>query len=222
MNAFDAPMVAVDGQHALRRGLLRRTVMLPYDSTFTANTSTPPCTFTGLAANPISSPIPRVGKSESTNDMPPLGRSFNNYPTPLSFSAPVRRWRRWWPKRRASATPSRGAACKTPNAFCSVAFTRKRTLLNRTKTAVEMTGGGKGGKPQNGFPLFPLPLEIAPRFPHFYRLGDESLVSKITPPPPNRGKEPLLGPSYPGVPSNFIFIIGMCCGRSILRWRRGT
>ena len=42
--------------------------------------------------------------------------------------------------------------------------------------AVEMTGRGKRGKPNPGFPLFPPPLEIAGRFPHSHRLDDESLV----------------------------------------------
>ena len=45
-----------------------------------------------------------------------------------------------------------------------------------TRKAVEMTGRGKRGKPKTGFPLFPLPLEIAPRFPRFHRLDYEFLL----------------------------------------------
>jgi hypothetical protein len=41
------------------------------------------------------------------------------------------------------------------------------------REAVEMTGGGKRGKPKTGFPLFPPPLEIAARFPHSHRSGGE-------------------------------------------------
>ena len=49
-------------------------------------------------------------------------------------------------------------------------------MPNQQGTAVEMTGRGKRGKPNTGFPLFPPPLEIARRFPHSHRLDDESLV----------------------------------------------
>ena len=49
-------------------------------------------------------------------------------------------------------------------------------MPNQPGTAVEMTGRGKRGKPNTGFPLFPPPLEIAARFPHSHRLDDESLV----------------------------------------------
>ena len=49
-------------------------------------------------------------------------------------------------------------------------------MPNQQGTAVEMTGRGKRGKPNTGFPLFPPPLEIAARFPHSHRLDDESLV----------------------------------------------
>ena len=76
-----------------------------------------------------------------------------------------------------------------------------------------MTDGGKPGNPTAGFPPFPPSLEIAARFPHFHRLGDESLVSEIKPQPPNRGKEPLLGPGCPGVPSRLIFQLE-CAGGS--------
>ena len=41
--------------------------------------------------------------------------------------------------------------------------------------ALEMTGRGKRGKPKTGFPPFPPPLEIAPRFPHSHRLDYEFL-----------------------------------------------
>jgi hypothetical protein len=36
--------------------------------------------------------------------------------------------------------------------------------------AEEMPGPGKRGKPKAGFPRFPPPLEIAPRFPHSHSL----------------------------------------------------
>ena len=49
-------------------------------------------------------------------------------------------------------------------------------MPNQQGRAVEMTGRGKRGKPNTGFPLFPPPLEIAARFPHSHRLDDESLV----------------------------------------------
>ena len=49
-------------------------------------------------------------------------------------------------------------------------------MPNQQGTAVEMTGRGKRGKPNTGFPLFPPPLEIAARFPHSHRLDDESFV----------------------------------------------
>ena len=39
---------------------------------------------------------------------------------------------------------------------------------NSRKRVVEMPDGGKRGKPKPGFPRFPPPLEIAPRFPHFH------------------------------------------------------
>jgi hypothetical protein len=48
-------------------------------------------------------------------------------------------------------------------------------------------GGGNGGlwkarKTKIRFPVrFPQPLEIAPRFPHFHRLGHESVYSKSNP-----------------------------------------
>ena len=47
-------------------------------------------------------------------------------------------------------------------------------MPNQSGKAVEMTGRGKRGKPNSGFPLFPPPLEIAPRFPHSHRLDDDS------------------------------------------------
>ena len=50
-------------------------------------------------------------------------------------------------------------------------------MLNQKPKAVEMAGRGKRGKPNNGFPLFPPPLEIAARFPHSHRLDDGFLVS---------------------------------------------
>ena len=49
-------------------------------------------------------------------------------------------------------------------------------MPNQKGQAVEMTGRGKRGKPNPGFPLFPPPLEIAARFPHSHRLDDEPLV----------------------------------------------
>src|ERR1041385_8997459 len=43
-----------------------------------------------------------------------------------------------------------------------------------------MPGGGKRGKPKNGFPLFPPLLEIAgkARFPHFHR-ADSSISQRL-------------------------------------------
>jgi len=50
------------------------------------------------------------------------------------------------------------------------------------ESAVEMTGHGKRGKPKSGFPRFPSPLEIAPRFPHSHRADDEiPIFRKNTP-----------------------------------------
>ena len=44
------------------------------------------------------------------------------------------------------------------------------------RRAMEMTGDGKRGKPKaGGFPRFPTPLEIAPRFPHSHSPDDDSL-----------------------------------------------
>jgi hypothetical protein len=40
---------------------------------------------------------------------------------------------------------------------------------------MEMTCGGKRGKPKAGFPRLPQHLEIAPRFPHFHNLDDYGL-----------------------------------------------
>src|ERR1700687_4327752 len=46
------------------------------------------------------------------------------------------------------------------------------------KRAVEMTGYGKRGKPNTGFPRFPQPLEIArARFPHSHSPGDDTRKS---------------------------------------------
>ena len=46
---------------------------------------------------------------------------------------------------------------------------------------VEMPDGGKRGKPKPGFPRFPPPLEIAPRFPHSHNSDDDSPVPKSKP-----------------------------------------
>ena len=59
-------------------------------------------------------------------------------------------------------------------------------MPNPKRPAVEMTGRGKSGNPNPGFPLFPPPLEIAERFPHSHRLDDEPLV-----PDPNRRQQTL-------------------------------
>jgi len=77
-----------------------------------------------------------------------------------------------------------------------------------------MTGGGKRGKPQSGFPLFPPPLEIVTRFPHSHRLDDETLDSETEPPLPNCKKEPLLGSGYPDLPSRLIFQLECACAES--------
>jgi len=45
----------------------------------------------------------------------------------------------------------------------------------RLQEAVEMTGGGKRGKPQGGFPLFPSPLTNAGAFPIFPPPGELAL-----------------------------------------------
>src|ERR1700687_4637930 len=44
--------------------------------------------------------------------------------------------------------------------------------------AVEMTGYGKRGKPNPGFPPFPQPLEIAARFPHSHSPDYQFSISK--------------------------------------------
>jgi hypothetical protein len=44
--------------------------------------------------------------------------------------------------------------------------------------AVEMTGSGKHGKRYSRFPPFPLPLEIALRFPHSHRHDQDESFSK--------------------------------------------
>jgi hypothetical protein len=73
-------------------------------------------------------------------------------------------------------------------------------MPNQKGQAVEMTGRGKRGKPNPGFPLFPPPLEIAARFPHSHRLDDEPLV-----PDPNHRHQtlerspylvPVISPSF--------------------------
>ena len=43
------------------------------------------------------------------------------------------------------------------------------SMFRTTTKAVEMTGSGKHGKRYTCFPPFPLPLEIALRFPHYPR-----------------------------------------------------
>jgi hypothetical protein len=50
-----------------------------------------------------------------------------------------------------------------------------------TQQAVEMPGRGKRGKPRSGFPPFPPPLEIAPRFPHSHRLDGDAVSSGLNP-----------------------------------------
>ncbi len=65
--------------------------------------------------------------------------------------------------------------------------------------AVEMTGPGKRGKPTPGFPRFPPPLEIAPRFPHSHRLEDCYFLS-----PNNLRKEPRYYHPFP-FPSGSFF-----------------
>jgi hypothetical protein len=59
-------------------------------------------------------------------------------------------------------------------------------MPNQQGQAVEMTGRGKRGKPNPGFPLFPPPLEITQRFPHSHRRDDEPLV-----PDPNHRQQTL-------------------------------
>jgi len=59
-------------------------------------------------------------------------------------------------------------------------------MPNQQGQAVEMTGRGKRGKPNPGFPLFPPPLEIAERFPHSHRRDDKPLV-----PDPNHRQQTL-------------------------------
>ena len=59
-------------------------------------------------------------------------------------------------------------------------------MPNQQGPAVEMTGRGKRGKPNPGFPLFPPPLEITQRFPHSHRRDDEPLV-----PDPNHRQQTL-------------------------------
>ena len=54
-------------------------------------------------------------------------------------------------------------------------------MLNSRKRVVEMPGGGKRRKPKPGFPRFPPPLEIAPRFPHSHNPDDYSPVPKSKP-----------------------------------------
>ena len=75
-------------------------------------------------------------------------------------------------------------------------------MLNSRKRAVEMTGGGKRGKPKPGFPRFPPPLEIAPRFPHSHNPDDDSPVPKSK---PKTRKEPQLRrkPQPPSSGSSF-------------------
>ena len=46
------------------------------------------------------------------------------------------------------------------------------------RSAVEMPGHGKSGKPKAGFPLFPLPLEITPRLPLSHRAGFSFLLQE--------------------------------------------
>jgi len=47
--------------------------------------------------------------------------------------------------------------------------------MKRQRT-VEMTGYGKRGKPNPGFPRFPQPLEIAARFPHSHSPDYQSFM----------------------------------------------
>ena len=51
----------------------------------------------------------------------------------------------------------------------------QKRMKTAGRSAVEMPGCGKAGKPKPGFPSFPPPLEIATRFPHSHRAGDGSL-----------------------------------------------
>jgi hypothetical protein len=53
-----------------------------------------------------------------------------------------------------------------------------------------MPGGEKGGKPNPGFPPFPPPLEIAPRFPHSHRPDDDYRSQK-------KGTQPRIAPLPP-------------------------
>ena len=78
--------------------------------------------------------------------------------------------------------------------------------------AVEMTGGGKRGKLQSGFPLFPPPLEIAARFPHSHRIDDEVPLARHEPRTPNYRKEPLLGLGHPGVAFRLILQLEYAAG----------
>lgn len=72
-------------------------------------------------------------------------------------------------------------------------------MLNQKGKAVEMTDRGKRGQPNPGCPLFPPPLEITTRFPHFHRRDDDPLFPDQTHRQTHHRKETLPGPAYPGL-----------------------
>ena len=80
-------------------------------------------------------------------------------------------------------------------------------MPERRAMAVEMTGRGSPGKPQDGFPPLPPPLEIATRFPHSPRLDDELHIVLKT-----NGKEPRRRISLIHV-FRLIFGLGLPLGR---------
>jgi hypothetical protein len=66
-----------------------------------------------------------------------------------------------------------------------------------------MAGRGKPGKPKPGFPRFPPPLEIAPRFPHFHNPDDDSSLPKNQNPKKPKGASAPHSPIPPSSGSSF-------------------
>ena len=81
-----------------------------------------------------------------------------------------------------------GDATNQAQAVCQL-HARQDAMLNSRKRVVEMPDGGKRGKPKPGFPRFPPPLEIAPRFPHSHN-SDEFSRSQIKKGAPATQKAP--------------------------------
>ena len=123
-------------------------------------------------------------------------------PRPPVISSQGRRLRLWTAgpggKRHRGGAPD---ATSQAQAVCQL-HARQDAMLNSRKRAVEMTGSGKRGKPKPGFPRFPPPLEIAPRFPHSHNPDDDSPVPKSK---PKTRKEPQLRrkPQPPSSGSSF-------------------